>query len=224
MRAPCCPRSMRSSCSEQQELPLGSHSSWLSSWPDVVRQDTELGLGQAGTSHHLFLLVVVSRCVRHPASSAGSLLLRDPLSRAPAVPCSSSSSTTYFLFLPAHITSLPPIWVCDTGPAQATNHRLLSVGAEELQAGQGGNQTRQAVVLSCPHPTAAGSVEWLNRNETGLGFNLKAWSSALQMIWLLSRLALLSKPPAHKGGWIKCQARAIAENSCPDASLFFSAG
>lgn len=166
MRAPCSPRSTRSSCSEQQELPLGSHRSWLSSWPDVVRQDTELGLGQAGTSHRLFLLVVVSRCVRHRASSAGSLLLRDPLSRDPAVPC--SSSTTSFLFLPAHVTSLPQIWVRETGPAQATNHRLLSVGAEELQAGQGGNQTRQAVMLSCPHPTAAGSVGWLNGNETGL--------------------------------------------------------
>lgn len=102
-------------------------------------------------------------CVRHRAGSAGSLLLGDPLSRDPAVPCS-SSSTTYFLFLPAHVTSLPQIWVSETGLAQATNHRLLPVGAEELQAEQGENQTRQAVVLSCPHPTAAGSVGWLSRN------------------------------------------------------------
>lgn len=101
-------------------------------------------------------LLLFHGCVRHRASSAGSLLLGDPLSKEPAVPCS-SSSTTNFLFLPAHVTSLPQIWVSETGLAQATDHRLLSVGAEELQAGQGGNQTDKAV-LSCPHPPAAGSV------------------------------------------------------------------
>lgn len=45
-----------------------------------------------------------------------------------------------------------------------------------------------------------------------------------QMIWLLPRLASLSNAPAHEGGCSKHQGRAIPENSCPDASLFFSAG
>lgn len=165
MRAPCSLRSMRSSCSEQQDLPLGSHRSWLSSWADVVRQDTELGLGQTGTSHRLFLLVVSWLCSSLWSQFCRKFAARGPSVQRSAVPCSSSSSTTYFLFLPAHVTSLPQFWVSETGLAQATDHRSLSA---ELQAGQGGNQTRQAVVLSCPHPTAAGSVGWLNRNETGL--------------------------------------------------------
>lgn len=102
-------------------------------------------------------LLLFHGCVRHRASSAGSLLLGDPLSRDPAVPC--SSSTTYFLFLPAHVTSLPQIWVSETGLAQATDHR--SVGAEELQAGQGGNQTDKAgsrAELPSSHSSRFGGV------------------------------------------------------------------
>lgn len=110
-------------------------------------------------------LLLFHGCVRHRVSSAGSLLLRDPLSRDPAVPC--SSSTTYFLFLshtsPACLKFGFLIWA-------STGHRSqIAVRGGRRAAGRAGRKSdRQgrAVVLSYLCPTAAGSVGWLNRNET----------------------------------------------------------
>lgn len=94
-------------------------------------------------------LLLFHGCVRHRVSSAGSLLLRDPLSRDPAVPC--SSSTTYFLFLSAHVTSLPQIWVSDLGKhrPQITDRcqgrqKSCRQGREEIR------QTRQGSCAELP--------------------------------------------------------------------------